>query len=463
MKFCDELSKYMNILNCSAKDLSESTGLSPTLISRYLNDKRTPRVDSEYFKKITSYLFELSKTKNIYLTQEEIINTLKNSITQDIDYETFINNFNTLLMELNINISDLAKSIGYDTSFISKIKNKNRKPSDLNNFIEQIMNYITKIKQNVTTKKALFSLLDCSIEDIDSDDIFRKKFFKWITSPSKNNNELIKDFLIKLDNYNLNDYIKTDLDKIKIPTSPVILKNSKTLYGKEGRKKAEAEFLKTTLISKSKESIFFYNDLPMAEAANDDEFKQKWILTMTYVLKKGLHLNIVHNIDRPLNEMIIGLENWIPIYMTGSISPYYFKTQPSNLFCTSHCTSGSVALSGECFQNNENISRFHVTTKKDDLEYYKKKSEYLLSKARPLMTIYKEKDKNKFDEFLKQINEKDIEKVKIYLFDNIDFYLIKNKYVIINKKTHPEIHFVIHNPKLRISIETFLNKSIKKG
>ena len=66
-------------------------------------------------------------------------------------------------------------------------------------------------------------------------------------------------------------------------------------------------------------------------------------------------------------------------------------------------------------------------------------------------------------EFLKQINEKDLEKVKIDLFDNIDFYLIKNKYVIINKKTHPEIHFVIHNPKLRISIETFLNKSIKKG
>ena len=42
---------YMNILDCSPKDLSEISGLSPTLISRYLNDKRTPRTQSEYLDK----------------------------------------------------------------------------------------------------------------------------------------------------------------------------------------------------------------------------------------------------------------------------------------------------------------------------------------------------------------------------------------------------------------------------
>lgn len=456
MKFSDVMNNYMNILNCSAKDLSESTGLSPTLISRYLNDKRTPRIDSEYFKKITIYFSELAKENNINLTQEEILNTLQNSITQtNINYDVFIDNFNIILMELNINVSDLAKHIGYDASFISKIKNKSRKPSDLNIFVEQVTDYIIKIKQKENNKQIICSLIDCSLSDLNNNDLFRKKFIKWISSSSKNNNELIENFLYKLDTFNLNDYIKTDLDKIKIPTTPVILKNSKTLYGKEGRKKAEAEFLKTTLMSKSKEPIFFYNDFPMAEAATDVEFKQKWILAVTLVLKKGLHLNMVHNIDRPLNEMLLGLENWIPIYMTGSISPYYFKTLPSDLFCTSHCTSGSVALSGECLQNNDNVARFNITTKKEDLEYYKKKSEYLLSKAKPLMTIYKEKDKGTFNDFL---NGQTIKKIKVNSFTNIDFYSIKNKYIIINKKTYPEIHFVIHNSKLRTAIETFINK-----
>lgn len=45
----------------------------------------------------------------------------------------------------------------------------------------------------------------------------------------------------------------------------------------------------------------------------------------SYVFKKGHHLNIIHNVDRPFNEMMLGLESWIPIYMTGQISPYYLK------------------------------------------------------------------------------------------------------------------------------------------
>lgn len=32
--------------------------------------------------------------------------------------------------------------------------------------------------------------------------------------------------------------------------------------------------------------------------------------------EKGLHLNIIHNIDRPFEEMMLGLESWIPLYMT---------------------------------------------------------------------------------------------------------------------------------------------------
>lgn len=48
-------------------------------------------------------------------------------------------------------------------------------------------------------------------------------------------------------------------------------------------------------------------------------------------LKKGLYLNIIHNLDRPFNEMMLGLESWIPIYMTGQVSPFYFKNNNNNI------------------------------------------------------------------------------------------------------------------------------------
>ena len=196
----------------------------------------------------------------------------------------------------------------------------------------------------------------------------------------------------------------------------------------------------------------------MAEAGQDEDFKKKWVLAITMLLKKGLHLNMVHNVDRPIGEMLLGLENWIPVYMTGSISPYYFKDPPSNLFCNEHCTSGSIALSSECISHNENKSRFYLTTKKEELVYYKEKSKYLLSKAKPLMDIYKEKDKEDFKKFMKKQDSSKILKVKKDGFKNIDFSICKDNWIIINKKNAPQMHFVIYHPKLRTALETFLTK-----
>lgn len=135
MKFSEELNNYLQILNCSAQDLSNKTGLSPTLISRYLNDKRTPRIGSDYFQKIVDGIYEISISSHINLDKDSIYNILNTSLSYtDINFDDFVANFNLLLVELNINISDIAKFVGYDTSFISKVRSKNRKPSDLDDF-----------------------------------------------------------------------------------------------------------------------------------------------------------------------------------------------------------------------------------------------------------------------------------------------------------------------------------------
>ena len=89
-------------------------------------------------------------------------------------------------------------------------------------------------------------------------------------------------------------------------------------------------------------------------------------------------------------------------------------------------------------------------------ELYKEKTKYMLSKAKPLMTIYKEKDKKDFEELLKKEKKSNVKKLENSSFKNIDFYICKNKWISINKKTSPEMHFVIHNYKLKSAIESFL-------
>ena len=374
-----------------------------------------------------------------------------------IDYNLFVDNFNVLQEELNLTTVEISNAVGYDSSFISRMKSKERKPADFEIFIDKLRNYIISLCQNENTKSILVQILNCSNEDINNIEIFKEIFTKWICSQHIDSKpDDVLNFLTKLDNFNLNDYINTDFSKIKVPTVPVLFKSSKMYFGIEGRKQAEGEFLKTTLLSKSNEPIFFYSDLPMTQTGEDEEFKKKWVFAMSVLLKRGLHLNMVHTLNRPVNELLLGLENWIPIYMTGSISPYYFKNPPSNFFNGSECTSGSIALTSECIKYNEKKSKFYLTTKKDEVEFEKEKSKYMLSKATPLMTIYKDKDKAEYEEFIKQYKKENIQKIKKDMFKNIDFCINEDKWIMINKETNPEIHFVIHHEKLVNTIKTFL-------
>lgn len=460
MDFGKELIKYMELLNCSTSELSKETGLSYSLLNRYINNKRTPKVDSIYFEKVVDGIYKISLIKKIPLSKKNILKKLQNAITSNslnIDFDIFVDNLNTLQNKLNITNVDLSKAVGYDSSFISRLKNKERRPTDFNSFLNKFGNYIFSLCKNNPEKNIISALFACTDIEILDNNKFQAILENWLSiTHSENQTNNILNFLSKLDSFNLNDYIGTDFSKIKVPTTPIIFKNSKTFFGINGRKQAEGEFLKTTLLSKSEEPIFFYSDLPMSEAGNDEEFKKKWVLAMTMLLKRGLHLNMVHNLNRPINEMLLGLENWIPIYMTGSITPYYFKNPPSNFFLTSHCTSGSIALFSECIRNNEKLSRFYLTTKKNEVNFAKEKTKFMLSKATPLMKIYNEFNIDEFNKFIQLKENQNIQLVQKDIFKNIDFSINNGKWIMINKKTSPKIHFVIYHEKLINAITEFL-------
>lgn len=296
MNFGEELNKYIEILNCSTNDICKASGISYSLINRYINNKRTPKEDSENFDKVVNAIYQISIKNKVDLSKESIYQTLKEAITANtssIDFDLFIDNFNNLQEELSITTAEMSRAIGYDSSFVSRIKNKERKPADIESFIDKLRDYIVYVVSKNEQKKAnLIHILGYSEKDLQDTENFKEILTKWLCSKRiENKQDNVLDFLIKLDNFDLNDYIGTDFSKIKVPTTPIILKNSKMYFGDE--------------------PIFFYSDLPMSAAGADEEFKKRWVYAMTLLLKKGLHLNIVHNLNRPIDEMLLGLENII--------------------------------------------------------------------------------------------------------------------------------------------------------
>ena len=101
-----------------------------------------------------------------------------------------------------------------------------------------------------------------------------------------------------MDNFDLNDYIKAiKFDELKIPFVPFYHIKNKDYYGLEEMKKGELDFFKAVVLSKNKEDVFMCSDMPMEDIAKDVDFGKKWMFAIALCLKKGLHLNVIHNLE----------------------------------------------------------------------------------------------------------------------------------------------------------------------
>ena len=485
MAFKDKLNDYLNIINCSSKELSIKSGISESLISRYRSGKRIPRENSIQLKKISTAIEDIIKEKNISKFMEvNIYNELVKVIKEDdpFDYDNFSKKFNTLITTLKVNINDMAKYIVFDASHISRIRYGKTRPLDPVNFCTKVTNYIMVKYNNNENIDKVYCLLNINDESTISDNDLFNLIFNFLTNNNgicNNDNGYISDFLNNLDNFNLNDYIKSiHFDELKIPNIPFYKTKSKNYYGIEEMKNGELDFFKATVLNKNNHDIFMYSNMPMEDMAKDTDFGKKWMFAIALCLKKGLHLNIIHNLDRPFNEMMLGLESWIPIYMTGQISPYYFKDNKNNIYEHLTYVSGVAALDGECIKGFHNDGKYHLTNNSREVAYYQKKADLLLKKANSLMDIYTKDNYNDYNIFLNE-DSKILGNRKRYLSslplftmsDNLLIKILKRNNIdnndidsIINYKHNEEnnINNILNKNTINDYIFVYDNKNIDK-
>ena len=431
MNFNKKLNFYLNELNCSPKDLSNKSHISQAVISRYRNGERTPRIESIQLEKIANAIFEISIDKGVNYTKEEIMNELKNSINvnEQFDYTSFSNNLNTLITLLNINIREMSKHIIFDASHISRIRYGKSRPSEPIEFSKKICNYIVLKYNDPEKREALLNIIEANSNISTNTDLFNF-LFKWLTSANNSNKKnYINDFLDNLDKFDLNDYIKAiKFDKLKVPNIPFYIIKSRRYYGIEEMKNGELDFFKATVLSKSKEDIFMCSDMPMEDMAKDVEFGKKWMFAIAMCLKKGLHLNIIHNLDRPFNEMMLGLESWLPIYMTGQVSPFYLKEVKNSIYHHFNYVSGVAALTGECIKNHHSNGMYYLSSNSKEIAYYKEKAQFMLKNASSLMEIYRENDSIKFSFALQKNNSIDANRKRF--LNSLPLFTIDNELLI---------------------------------
>ena len=135
--------------------------------------------------------------------------------------DKFQANLNLLLNTLSVNISELSKTLNYDSSYISRIRNGKRQPADPQEFVCGISAFIAHHYQKADQKEVVANLMRCSTSDLADSNQFQKILFQWLIHETPALKNHMMNFLEKIDAFDLEEYIRViRFDKMKVPSFP---------------------------------------------------------------------------------------------------------------------------------------------------------------------------------------------------------------------------------------------------
>lgn len=445
MNFQECLNNYIIQIRCNGKELARNSEISETVISRYRKGERAPSADSEYLKKLSDGIIKTAAEKGIRDFQaDKVWQTLRESLEDNRDEPVFNSQkLDILLRELDINISRIAAFLHYDPSYLSKIRTGKRNPAHHQQFIEKICEYVASNYKDEQDRKKVTYLIQCNEDELADSSSYRRKLREWLSSSKPEDVDYVSAFLRKVDSFNLDDYIRAiHFDSFKVPKVPFQLPVSRHYYGLKEMREGELDFLKHTVLSKSMKPLYICCDMPVEDMAADEDFAKKYMFGLAMVLKKGLHIHIIHDVERPMKDMMLGLENWVPLYMTGQISPYYLKGVQNRVYSHLHYCSGQVAMTGDCISGHHDLAHYYLTSRKEEVSISQKNMEFLLKKAHPLMDIYREERKKELHASLLENAGKEGRRRRVLAVPDLGVLpkklleeILERNHVVLNEKT----------------------------
>ena len=162
-------------------------------------------------------------------------------------------------------------------------------------------------------------------------------------------------------------------------------------------------FLKKVLENNTASSVLLFSDEPMDWLTENKEFEKKWKSMMMELARSGKRIKIIHSLGRNLDEMLTGIAEWMPLYMTGTIEPYYYPRKKDGIFRhTLFLAPGISAVSSRLVAGMDGDKAVFYIKNQAGINALENEFYSYLRLCKPLMKIFVSTDAK---EYLKLIEE----------------------------------------------------------
>lgn len=168
MLFHELLNQEIGCLDCTAKDLSQKSGISAAALSRYRSGERQLDPSSQAFDRLCAALAQVAAEQGLVDHTQEAIRarfcTAENFDT--VDAEQLLQNFDALITALNISVNRLCRGINYDSSAVFRFRNRTRRPAEPRKFAAAVARFVTRELDSPHDRAILAQLLTCGEEEL---------------------------------------------------------------------------------------------------------------------------------------------------------------------------------------------------------------------------------------------------------------------------------------------------------
>jgi hypothetical protein len=220
-----------------------------------------------------------------------------------------------LMKITNTKNSSLARFMTIDASYVSRMRRGDRAMPNNTELIESMAEYFAKKSRDDYIKSAVLSSMNMNADTSISEETLKELIFSWLTHDSRDGRSgTVNNILSSISSITPGTISAGDGND-----SDIVV-----YYGTEGQKQASLSLLNMALADKNINELLLYSDENPDLILDNPSFSKTWTGLITKLVNRGIHINVIHKISRDINEMLHVINQWLPLYLTGNVDPYYY-------------------------------------------------------------------------------------------------------------------------------------------